>query len=280
VDARAADPTIYEVGTPVRRIAKAELDDKVIKSGRTTGVTRGIVTRIATLTQLDFGHGVVREIGGFEIGPDPEHPAPSNEISRGGDSGSAWLAVGPGDDATDIMVGLHFGGDDENSDGEYALAAKRIRSSRNSRSNRSVQARLKPSRSRRSRSCEAATIPPFSERSFRFRPSARPHGTIWRNSMGTRSCATAISRSGSAGDDASPAWWPGTSTAGTIRYLGRKGLDFTKDDRGNLEELQIGDELYANNPFDRGHVARRADLCWGDRKKPQWRTRTASTSRT
>ena len=36
-----------------------------------------------------------------------------------------------------------------------------------------------------------------------------------------------------------------------------------KDERGTLEQFQIGDELYASNPIDRGHLARRADLCWG-----------------
>ena len=48
-----------------------------------------------------------------------------------------------------------------------------------------------------------------------------------------------------------------------IKYLGRKNMAFRKDERGDLEDYQIGDELYAGNPFDRGHVARRADLCWG-----------------
>ena len=64
------------------------------KSGRTTGVTRGVVTRVSTITRLDYGNGISEDVGGFEIGPDPDPPAPSNEISKGGDSGSAWLAIG------------------------------------------------------------------------------------------------------------------------------------------------------------------------------------------
>src|SRR5262249_28798084 len=50
---------------------------------------------------------------------------------------------------------------------------------------------------------------------------------------------------------------------GKLKKLSRSGIDFVKDERGNLETFQIGDELYADNPIDRGHIARRADLCWG-----------------
>jgi endonuclease G len=39
-------------------------------------------------------------------------------------------------------------------------------------------------------------------------------------------------------------------------------LRFRKDPR-LPGQAQIGDELYANNRLDRGHIARRADVCWG-----------------
>ena len=42
------------------------LGDKVIKSGRTTGVTQGVVVRIEVNTRLDYGTGSPAVIGGFE----------------------------------------------------------------------------------------------------------------------------------------------------------------------------------------------------------------------
>lgn len=35
------------------------------------------------------------------------------------------------------------------------------------------------------------------------------------------------------------------------------------------EDAQIGDELYADNRLDRGHLARRRDLCWGPRAEAE-----------
>jgi endonuclease G, mitochondrial len=60
----------------VSAIGDPEIGDKVIKSGRNTGVTRGIVVRIEVNTKLQYGGGVSGLIGGFEIGPDNESPAP------------------------------------------------------------------------------------------------------------------------------------------------------------------------------------------------------------
>ncbi|MFF5790632.1 DNA/RNA non-specific endonuclease [Paeniglutamicibacter sp. NPDC012692] len=48
-----------------------------------------------------------------------------------------------------------------------------------------------------------------------------------------------------------------------IKLLSRSNLDFTKDPRLPAE-TQTGSELYAGNRLDRGHIARRADLLWGD----------------
>ncbi|RLK52860.1 DNA/RNA non-specific endonuclease [Microbacterium telephonicum] len=42
----------------------------------------------------------------------------------------------------------------------------------------------------------------------------------------------------------------------------RSGVDFRLDPRVPADG-QVGDELYARNDLDRGHVARRADLLWG-----------------
>jgi endonuclease G len=46
IEERAFKLNILELNVPIEQIGEAEMDDKVIKSGRTTGVTHGIVTRI------------------------------------------------------------------------------------------------------------------------------------------------------------------------------------------------------------------------------------------
>lgn len=48
-----------------------------------------------------------------------------------------------------------------------------------------------------------------------------------------------------------------------IKRLSRSGIDFVKDSR-LPEEFQSGNELYQGNRLDRGHIARRADLVWGE----------------
>ncbi|MGP5026845.1 DNA/RNA non-specific endonuclease [Glutamicibacter ardleyensis] len=47
------------------------------------------------------------------------------------------------------------------------------------------------------------------------------------------------------------------------KRLSRSGIDFDKDSR-LPEEFQSGNELYQGNRLDRGHIARRADLVWGE----------------
>jgi hypothetical protein len=105
-----------------QRTASVNMDDLVVKSGRTTGVTYGIVTRVGVTVKLDYRGSVgEQEISCFEIGPNPHRPAPDGEISSGGDSGSAWLIDESAD--RDIIVGLHFAGEnDPNPASEHALA--------------------------------------------------------------------------------------------------------------------------------------------------------------
>jgi len=119
---RDAVETIAELDVAVRSVGDPELDDRVIKSGRTTAVTYGVVTRVHTISRLTYGTLGEQLIGGFEIGPDEDNPAPSNEISMGGDSGSAWMAVSDSGAARDMMVGLHFAGETVEP-AEYAIAA-------------------------------------------------------------------------------------------------------------------------------------------------------------
>jgi endonuclease G, mitochondrial len=50
--------------------------------------------------------------------------------------------------------------------------------------------------------------------------------------------------------------------------LNRNSISFKKDPKIPAK-AQIGNELYSNNPLDRGHIARRADLVWGARAEAQ-----------
>ena len=122
IESRNTESQIMGLKTAVLRIGKAQLDDRVVKSGRTTGVTFGVVTRVETITRMNYGSGVIENIGGFEIGIDSRHLPPDGEISKGGDSGSCWMALDDKGKPTDVMLGLHFAGEAEDSDAEFALA--------------------------------------------------------------------------------------------------------------------------------------------------------------
>ena len=123
LEGRGVAPEIIGLEVAPAQVARAELGDRVVKSGRTTGVTHGRVTRIEVMVRLDYGGAAGgRDIGGFEIGPDPKRPAPGGEISMGGDSGSAWMASDPRGRATEVMLGLHFAGEGDAEPGEHAIA--------------------------------------------------------------------------------------------------------------------------------------------------------------
>ena len=53
-----------------------------------------------------------------------------------------------------------------------------------------------------------------------------------------------------------------------LQQLTRSGIDFKVDDAYDRKH-QVDDSLYANNPLDRGHIARRADLLWGSREEAE-----------
>lgn len=64
-----------------------EPGDQLIKSGRTAGEVR----RIVTIVKISYGSTGMHTIGCFEIGPEPANLSADGEISRSGDSGAAWL---------------------------------------------------------------------------------------------------------------------------------------------------------------------------------------------
>lgn len=242
------------------QFSRVEIDDAVIKSGRTTGITYGIVRRVDVIAKIDYGFPVGPQfIGGFEIGVDEGNKPGDGEISRGGDSGSVWLIAKDGK-ATDIVAGLHFGGETSVSTDEHALACYPI----------SVQQKL----------------------DFLLEPPARPEVEA--------AAAEVDRRSGyDAGFLRQPVPLPGLSAAhrrDTVRFEERETIPYThfsvclsqsrrmaryaawNIDGGHIAILprrafqldpripakyQLGNDVYRDNKLDKGHIARRADVVWG-----------------
>jgi endonuclease G, mitochondrial len=80
---------------------KPALGMEVVKSGRRTGITYGLVTTLDGVTRIRLG-GVERIVRGF-FTIEPRQPL--EQVSAAGDSGSFWL-----DRSSRQPVGLHFAG--------------------------------------------------------------------------------------------------------------------------------------------------------------------------
>jgi endonuclease G, mitochondrial len=63
-------------------------------------------------------------------------------------------------------------------------------------------------------------------------------------------------------------WVAWNIDGGRIRKVSRKNTRFVFD-RRVPEVAQVGDELYGDNRLDRGHIARRADLLWGEQAEAE-----------
>jgi endonuclease G len=256
IEDREFDPALLDLEVVPEQLGKPELGDTVVKSGRTTGVTHGVVRRTDTIVKINYGGTVGdRNIGCFEIGPDPDRPALAGEISRGGDSGALWMFTEAGRPLP-VVAGLHFGGEADASSDEHALA------------------------------CLPASV--FEKLEISLRPVAAEAvaeaGGYDRDFLGVRIDVPVVA--GALRDDVATtvdgqpivrhthfslqmrasrrfaSWVAWNVDGGSLRALSRKGIKFVKDPQVP-EDLQVGDELYADNDLDRGHLARRADLVWG-----------------
>lgn len=124
LEGRLFDEKILQLGVAARRLAKVAVGDRVVKSGRTTGVTWGVVRRAGLVFRYNYGGSIgPQDIGAFEIEADPQFPPPNGRLCDGGDSGSLWLIAENGQ-PTDIAVGLHFADEDPPAGGasNFALA--------------------------------------------------------------------------------------------------------------------------------------------------------------
>jgi endonuclease G len=254
VEGRDLDPSIFELDVVPEELGDPQLGDKVVKSGRTTGITHGIVRRVDTIVKLDYGPkaGVV-EIGGFEIGIDPGKRPRDDEISKGGDSGAAWMFKAANGRPTKILAGIHFAGEGPNDPDEHALACLP----------RSLFQKLgitlvKP---------EQALVVSGFDPAFLSVPLAVPV-------LDPAAADDAVLLDGSVKIDYThfsltmsrdrkfAHWVAWNVDGGGLKKITRTGIPFLKDPR-LPSTVQIGDELYRDNRLDRGHLARRADLLWG-----------------
>ena len=106
IETRKHVPAILGLGVVPARVQRPQPEDLVVKSGRTTGVTYGVVTAIDVQTAVSYG-GITRYVRGFEIGP----RAAGGELTAGGDSGSLWLLdASPAENG--VAVGLQVSGED------------------------------------------------------------------------------------------------------------------------------------------------------------------------
>ncbi|MEU4447128.1 DNA/RNA non-specific endonuclease [Actinosynnema sp. NPDC050801] len=257
IEDRRFESEILDLGVAVDRLGEPELGDKVVKSGRTTGVTHGVVRRVDTLVKIDYGPGVgQRQVGCFEIGPDPARPAADGEISMGGDSGSAWVFKASNGKTGKTMAGLHFAGEAGDSPDEHALACL------SGSVFEKLGITLNPPRKLR-----VAAAPVGFDEDFLGTPAGLPE-------LGESARADAVELNGSVVVDYTHfslaqsksrrfAFWVAWNIdGGDLKSINRTGIPFVLDPRLPAR-FQVGDELYRGNRLDRGHVARRADLLWG-----------------
>lgn len=261
IEGRGFERAVHGLDTVPTQMADVGLGDTVIKTGRTTETTYGTVRRTDVIVQIDFGDTVgAQDIGCFEIAPNPEFPAADGEISMGGDSGSIWI-ISDGERATDIFAGLHFAGEGDASPDEHALACYP----------RSIQSKLgftltNPNVQPSKEDTVAMDKVLGYDAGFLGLPAPMPDLplALKRDAVNFGKAQTipythfSICLSAERRLARFVAW--NTDGARKVQ-LGRR--DFQLDDR-IATKYQLDDTLYADNKLDRGHIARRADLAWGE----------------
>lgn len=260
IEGRRLEKSIIDVGVEVKSIYDPQLGDKVVKSGRTTSVTYGLVSRINVTTKIDYGEVGVVQIGCFEYVPDPENPPADGEVSMGGDSGSAVMLVQKGKAST-VLAGLHFAGEVGN-EPENALACyatsvfEKLAISATPPSRAQIQESIHKGYNSNFLEKEVGHPLPLNDlvemQMFEFEN---------KNVFDYTHFSLSISRSRKMA-----AWVSWNIDGGNIKFV--NSASFRKDPK-LPGDAQIGNELYKNNDLDRGHIARRAELCWGPIEEAQ-----------
>ena len=248
---------ILELGVKAEQLGEPQLGDKVIKSGRTTGVTHGIVTRIHTMVKLDYGLPTGEQtVGGFEIGPDPKSLPSNGEISMGGDSGSYWLFKASNGKPSKILAGLHFAGEGTSDPNEHAIACYP----------KSVFEKLEIVLTPPKVEADATGIgyaAKFLGEEVKLPKLSRKNRNDSVKLDGSEVISYTHFSLAQSKSRQFAFWVAWNIDGGSLKKLSRKGIKFIFDTRIS-DEFQVGDALYSNNPLDRGHIARRADLLWGN----------------
>jgi len=263
IDGRGFDAEIIDLGVTIGQIGEPELDDIVIKSGRTTNVTYGKIRRVDTIAKINYGENGedrIEAIGCFEIGVDPAHPPADGEVSMGGDSGSAWLAVDANGKPTDVMVGLHFGGESFGSNDEHALAC--YPKSVFSKLDISLTPPEAPAIAVAGELQGAGFNQGFMSKQVpvpKLRADIQADAFELNHSVLIPYTHFSICLSKSRRMARFVAW---NIDGANLKAYSRNGLSFKFDDRVP-KYYQIGNEAYKENKVDRGHIARRADVVWG-----------------
>lgn len=260
IEDRGFSAEILDLGVEIDTVGEAELDDKVIKSGRTTGVTHGIVTRVHTLALVNYGGDVgEREVGGFEIGPDPALLAADGEVSKPGDSGACWVFKDAAGNVTRTMAGLHFAGEGPGDPNEHALAC--YPQSVLEKLGVRLSAAAAPGADGESGGSRGYD-PNFLGRRVSL-PILTNRGREVAHLRDGTEVISYTHFSLALNRDRRFAMWVAWNIDGSgLRRLSRKGIPFVLDPEIPTE-YQVGESLYGGNRVDRGHLARRADLLWG-----------------
>jgi hypothetical protein len=97
----------------------ARLEQRVVKSGRTTGVTTAKIDAVAVVVNVNYGPpvNVVTMRNQLMMRAAPELPNPGGQVSDGGDSGSLWL-----DRVSNRAIGLNFAGEVPGDKDDRAIA--------------------------------------------------------------------------------------------------------------------------------------------------------------
>jgi len=262
---RDFDQKILDLDISPLRMAEVDLDDKLVKSGRTTQTTYGIVRRIDVMAKINY-KGSIGEVavGGFEIGVDPDNIPANGEISMGGDSGANWM-IADGKKATDIFAGLHFAGEGSGNPDEHALACypksvqKKLRFVLNPPADLVLDSDEAEAFGRRNGFDEnfLETKASMPEMSLSIKRDAVNFGraqTIPYTHFSV--CLSAKRRL--------PRFVAWNIDGSQKVVLGRHGFRLDKRIKAIY---QHDNSLYAGNKLDRGHIARRADLAWGPVKE-------------
>jgi endonuclease G len=263
IENRQFDPSVYGLDTVPSIVAKAELNDKVAKSGRTTAITYGIVRRVEVTAKIFYGDGVgYQNIGGFEIGPDPDKPSIDLEVSKGGDSGSLWLALNAETGKYEIPLGLHFAGETVSDPDEHALASNI----------HSVLEKLEVS-FQPPQLLEAASIQNIRKG---YQEGFLSSFVVKHPTLQGDAAKTELSIPGSENNLLHYAHFSlklnrerRTAIYVASNIDGMHMVKISNDDtEWKLDErieakYQTGNEYYRNNAWDRGHLAHRESLIWG-----------------